>query len=80
MQDQILRNVLEEARRGRPHAGNHLGADEPGNGDSMFDRVMVFDRGQLVEDGTHETLLAENGIFKELAVVVVWQNGEFGKV
>jgi putative ABC transport system ATP-binding protein len=32
----------------------------------MFDRVIVFDSGQLVEDGTHETLLAEDGIFKEL--------------
>ena len=32
----------------------------------MFDRVIVFDSGQLVEDGTHETLLAGNGIFKEL--------------
>jgi putative ABC transport system ATP-binding protein len=32
----------------------------------MFDRVIVFDSGKLVEDGTPETLLAGNGTFKEL--------------
>ena len=32
----------------------------------LFDRVMVFDRGELVEDGTHETLSTKNGIFKGL--------------
>jgi putative ABC transport system ATP-binding protein len=32
----------------------------------LFDRVIVFDKGRLVEEGTHETLLENNGIFKEL--------------
>jgi putative ABC transport system ATP-binding protein len=31
-----------------------------------FDRVLVFDRGMLVDDGTHETLATKDGVFKEL--------------
>jgi putative ABC transport system ATP-binding protein len=32
----------------------------------FFDRIVVFDRGKLVEDGTHADLAEKNGIFKEL--------------
>ncbi len=32
----------------------------------LFHRVIVFDRGQIVEDGTFETLDKESGIFKTL--------------
>ncbi|MGE6740337.1 ABC transporter transmembrane domain-containing protein [Allorhizobium pseudoryzae] len=32
----------------------------------LFHRVIVFDRGQIVEDGTFETLDKESGIFKSL--------------
>ncbi|MCO5732347.1 ABC transporter transmembrane domain-containing protein [Rhizobium sp. SSA_523] len=32
----------------------------------MFHRVIVFDRGQVVEDGSFETLDKESGIFKSL--------------
>ncbi len=32
----------------------------------FFDRIVVFDRGMLVEDGTHADLVQKNGIFKEL--------------
>ena len=31
-----------------------------------FDRVVVFDGGELVDDGSHETLLERNGIFKAM--------------
>jgi len=31
-----------------------------------MDRILVFDRGQIVEDGSHETLLAQNGLYKTL--------------
>ena len=30
----------------------------------LFDRIVVFDRGQLVEEGTHDALVEKNGIFK----------------
>ncbi|PRD42435.1 hypothetical protein C5748_16780 [Phyllobacterium phragmitis] len=64
-QGQILRNVLEEARRdGRSPAIIWVLAN-PAMA-AMFDRVIVFNAGRLVEDGTHETLLARNGTFKEL--------------
>ncbi len=31
-----------------------------------MDRILVFDRGKIVEDGTHKTLLAKGGIYKTL--------------
>jgi putative ABC transport system ATP-binding protein len=65
MQEQVLRNVLEEARRDGHSPAIVWVVTNPAMG-RMFDRVAVFDAGQLVEDGTHETLLAGNGIFKEL--------------
>jgi putative ABC transport system ATP-binding protein len=65
LQDQILRNVLQEAKRdGRAPAIIWV-LSNPATA-QFFDRVIVFDAGELVEDGTHETLLARNGIFKGL--------------
>jgi putative ABC transport system ATP-binding protein len=65
VQEQVLRNALDLVRKdGRQTTviwvlSNTSMAD-------MFDRVIVFDKGKLVEDGTHETLLQKSGIFKEL--------------
>ena len=30
------------------------------------DRILVMDRGRLVEQGTHEKLLSENGIYRRM--------------
>ena len=30
------------------------------------DRILVMDRGKILEDGTYEELLSKNGIFTEL--------------
>jgi ATP-binding cassette subfamily B protein len=30
------------------------------------DQILVFDRGQIVEQGTHQTLLAQNGLYAHL--------------
>lgn len=65
LQDQILRNVLEEARRDDRAPAIIWVLTNPAMA-KLFDRVIVFDAGELVEDGTHETLLARNGIFKGL--------------
>jgi putative ABC transport system ATP-binding protein len=32
----------------------------------FFDRVVVFENGEMVGDGSHETLLERNGIFKAM--------------
>ena len=29
-------------------------------------RIIVVDRGKIIEDGTHEELLAHNGLYKEM--------------
>lgn len=31
-----------------------------------MDRIMVFDKGKIVEDGSHAELLAQNGVYKSL--------------
>lgn len=39
-----------------------------------MDRILVFDKGKIVEDGTHSELLKTNGLYRKL-----WdtQVGEF---
>ena len=31
-----------------------------------MDRILVFDQGKIVEDGTHSELLAKGGLYKNL--------------
>ena len=33
---------------------------------SQMDRILVFDKGKIVEDGTHSELLAKAGLYKSL--------------
>jgi len=33
---------------------------------NLFDRVLVFDKGKLVADGSHSNLVEKSAIFKEL--------------
>lgn len=32
----------------------------------QMDRILVFDQGKIIEDGSHATLLAQNGLYKTL--------------
>jgi putative ABC transport system ATP-binding protein len=67
VQDQILRNVLklEEARPDGHKPAVIWVLSNPAMS-QYFDRVVVFDRGMLAEDGTHDTLATQDGIFKGL--------------
>ncbi|MDW6025605.1 ABC transporter transmembrane domain-containing protein [Mesorhizobium sp. BAC0120] len=67
VQDQILRNILklEEARPNGQRPAIIWVLSNPAMS-QFFDRVVVFDRGMLAEDGTHEALATQNGIFKGL--------------
>lgn len=31
-----------------------------------MDRILVFDRGRIIEDGAHNKLLAKNGLYRQL--------------
>ena len=31
-----------------------------------MDRILVFDQGKIIEDGSHAVLLAKNGLYKTL--------------
>ncbi len=64
-QEQILTNVLAFLRRDGRRPGI-VWVVSQNNMARVFDRVVVFDRGLLVEDGAHDALLQKNGIFKEL--------------
>jgi putative ABC transport system ATP-binding protein len=64
-QEQVLQNVLGYLRRD----GQAPGIVWVVSQNSMakaFDRIAVFDRGILVEEGSHGELIQKNGIFKEM--------------
>lgn len=41
---------------------------------SYMDRILVFDKGQIIEDGSHEELLQQNGLFAYMSRM---QSGDF---
>ena len=40
------------------------------------DRILVLDKGKLVEDGTHEELMAKNGLYAHLYQIQYRTNKE----
>ncbi|HBN84815.1 MAG TPA: ABC transporter ATP-binding protein, partial [Clostridiales bacterium] len=33
---------------------------------SIVDRILVFDKGKIVEDGNHNELMAKNGVYAKM--------------
>jgi putative ABC transport system ATP-binding protein len=67
VQDQILHNILKlESARPDGHRPAIVWVLSNPAMSQYFDRVVVFDRGVLVEDGTHEALSSQDGIFRGL--------------
>ncbi|MBB6300959.1 ABC transporter ATP-binding protein [Rhizobium leucaenae] len=65
VQDQIARAILTGLDRSEYAPAVIWVLSNPGFAE-LFDRVLVFDRGSLVESGTTTDLLEKNGMFKEL--------------
>jgi putative ABC transport system ATP-binding protein len=65
VQEQVLKNVLDMLRDREPHPAIIWVLSDTTQS-NLFDRVVVFDKGRLAEDGTHATLLEKNGVFSEL--------------
>ncbi|MBX9459598.1 MAG: ABC transporter ATP-binding protein/permease [Rhizobium sp.] len=65
IQQKIVTSTIELIRRRDPNASvvwvlsNHELV-------GLFDRILVFDKGKLVEDGTHANLVEKSTVFKEL--------------
>ncbi len=57
----IVAKTLESMRATRIVVAHRLSTIE------NADRILVMDRGQIVEDGTYQELMAKNGLFAELA-------------
>ena len=60
--EQLIQNSLEQLMRGKTtlvvaHRLSTL---------LNMDRILVFGKGRIVEDGTHAELLAKNGLYKSL--------------
>jgi putative ABC transport system ATP-binding protein len=64
-QDQIVRTVLGELHGDDYNPAVIWVLSNPTLAE-LFDRVLVFDHGALVESGTSNDLLEKNGMFKEL--------------
>jgi putative ABC transport system ATP-binding protein len=64
-QKQIMTNVFERTKQADPKPAVIWVVASP-TLSNMFDRIIVFDRGMQVGDGTYETLVTGNSIFKGL--------------
>ncbi|WP_245294885.1 ABC transporter ATP-binding protein [Rhizobium rhizosphaerae] len=65
LQDEILRDVMKLVRGSGEHQAIIWVLSNLASA-SLFERVLVFDRGLLVEDGHHAELGRKNGVFKQL--------------
>ena len=65
VQDQIARSMLSELDRNEYAPAIVWVLSNPSFAE-LFDRVLVFNHGSLVESGSSTDLLEKNGMFKEL--------------
>ncbi|MGH6861263.1 MAG: ABC transporter ATP-binding protein, partial [Phyllobacterium sp.] len=66
IQDRITHNIMENLHE-EGHAPAIIWVLSSMDLAKLFDRVVVFENGALVEDGTYDTLLEKDGVFKQLA-------------
>lgn len=64
--DQAAETGVYEALRAFAGGITRIGVTHRLRGAAMADRILVLDRGELVEQGTHEELLLRQGLYAEL--------------
>ena len=64
--DSITENLIQESLKNLMQNKTTLVVAHRLSTLAMMDRILVFDRGKIVEDGTHDELLAMNGVYKRL--------------
>jgi ATP-binding cassette subfamily B protein len=64
--DSVTENLIQESLKNLMNDKTTLVIAHRLSTLEMMDRILVFDRGRIVEDGTHEELLKINGIYKRL--------------
>ncbi|MGO7711730.1 hypothetical protein, partial [Rhizobium johnstonii] len=65
VQDQITRNIIEGLHE-EGHRPAIIWVLSNARQAEMFERILLFDRGGLAEDGNYPELYEKNGMFKEL--------------
>ena len=65
IQLQIVRDTLDLIRS-KEHEASVIWVLSNSSLAELFDRVLVFDKGRLAEDGPHSKLAENSGIFREL--------------
>lgn len=64
--DSITENLIQESLKNLMERKTTLVVAHRLSTLQIMDRILVFDKGKIVEDGSHEELLALNGFYKRL--------------
>lgn len=64
--DSVTENLIQESLKNLMHNKTTLVIAHRLSTLEIMDRILVFDRGKIIEDGTHKELMRMNGTYKRL--------------